>query len=554
MNHESIKCMGWYIVKYICLNVALLLLFAAVLVNSPYIPVGMMDYQNWWIARFSIVFAVSCIVVLLLSKNKQQAVRAFHYGVVANLILIGGIEAVWGLRQLFGLASSNHSLFALTGSFYNPGPYSGYLAMIFPLCVGEFLTLGKLEKRNKADQFKYYFIFAIGVLILCTLPAGMSRSAWIAALVSGLWVYGMHHSWGTRLSQWIKQHRKLAVVSAMVAVILLIAGGTALFQMKADSASGRLLMWKVSSMAIAKKPFAGYGNDRFTQGYGEAQEKYFAEGDYSPTEELVAGSPEYAFNEYLNIAVEFGLPVLIVGLLLIAFSLWKGITDKRISACGGILSFLIFAFSSYPMHIPGFTYAFVFLVAACIIGRSWVALLVFAVMVGLSGTYRWKYNRYDACREWMNTRVLYNTNAVEAAKKDYARLYPALKDRGAFLFEYGHCLHKLKEYDASTLILTEAMIFTCDPMVLNVIGKNYHAKGEYTEAEKWLIRSTHRLPGRIYPYYLLAKLYAEPEFLQLDKLKQAIGTVLTKEPKVQSTAIRQMREEVKKLIKIDGNE
>lgn len=35
------------------------------------------------------------------------------------------------------------------------------------------------------------------------------------------------------------------------------------------------------------------------------QEAYFSGGDFSPQEELVAGSPEYAFNEYLQIAVEW---------------------------------------------------------------------------------------------------------------------------------------------------------------------------------------------------------------------------------------------------------
>ncbi len=86
--------------------------------------------------------------------------------------------------------------------------------------------------------------------------------------------------------------------------------------------------------------------------------------------------------------------------------------------------------------------------------------------------------------------------------------------------------------------MQEAMEYTCDPMVLNIIGKNYQATGEYEEAEESLIRSTHRLPGRIYPYYLLVKLYAESEYRQPEKLKYAAEVVLTKEPKVQSTAVK----------------
>lgn len=145
--------------------------------------------------------------------------------------------------------------------------------------------------------------------------------------------------------------------------------------------------------------------------------------------------------------------------------------------------------------------------------------------------------------------MIYNIGAYQSAEENYAELYPELRDRGAFLFEYGHCLHKLKKYDASTKILKEAMMYSSDPMILNIIAKNYQALKEYELTEEWLVRSTHRLPGRIYPYYLLAKLYAEPEFRQPEKLKLAIETVLTKEPKVQSTAVKEMREDVMKLVK-----
>ena len=86
-------------------------------------------------------------------------------------------------------------------------------------------------------------------------------------------------------------------------------------------------------------------------------------------------------------------------------------------------------------------------------------------------------------------------------------------------------------------------------MILNIIGKNCQALGNYEEAEKWFIRSTHRLPNRIYPYYLLAKLYAEcPDFFPREKLEWAVRMVLEKEAKVESTAIKQMREEVKELL------
>ena len=522
------------------------ILSVAVFATSNDIPVGEMAYQKLWLGRMAFVFVVCCLLSFCLNRKKHLS---FPTIVTWVLIVLGGMEAVWGLRQIYGLAASNHSLYALTGSFYNPGPYSGYLAMIFPLCLYEWLSLKEKTGRTWAEQGKYYIALGVMLLILCVLPAGMSRSAWIAAAISGTWVYGMRVSWGSRLKEFGRKYKKRLVLACIAGSVIIIVAGYALFQLKATSANGRLFMWKISSMAIAESPVIGHGTGNFVSAYGRAQENYFANGEFSETEELVAGSPEYAFNEYLQVAMEYGIPFLLVVSLVIAFCLWKGSSEGRIGICGGVISFLVFSFSSYPMQIPGFAVTFYLLLTACVIGRSKVILFLFISMMALLGTYYWKNNQYAACKDWYRSKMLYNIGAYQSAKEDYGKLYPELANRGAFLFEYGYSLHKLKEYDNSTRILEEAMTHSNDPMILNIIGKNYQALGDYEKAEEYLIRSTHRLPGRIYPYYLLVKLYAEPQYLQPEKLKYAAEIVLTKEPKVQSTAVREMREEVKKLLK-----
>ena len=96
--------------------------------------------------------------------------------------------------------------------------------------------------------------------------------------------------------------------------------------------------------------------------------------------------------------------------------------------------------------------------------------------------------------------------------------------------------------------MEEALKVSGDPMILNVMGKNEQEMGHYDRAEHYFVRAVHRLPGRIYPYYLLAHLYADPAFYQRGKLEQMVRTVLEKEPKVQSTAIRQMRQKVRELL------
>ena len=76
------------------------------------------------------------------------------------------------------------------------------------------------------------------------------------------------------------------ITGLVIGGLVLIMIGYVLFQLKAASANGRLLMWKISCLAIAESPVVGHGADGFVSAYGRAQEEYFANGEYSETEEL----------------------------------------------------------------------------------------------------------------------------------------------------------------------------------------------------------------------------------------------------------------------------
>ena len=503
------------------------------------LPVDETVGQWVWFDKMAIVSAVCILLSILLTPKKIDL--SFSTIVSWSLIILGCVEAVWGLRQLYGFASSNHVLYALTGSFFNPGPYSGYLALILPICLHQWLAC-----RERVGR-----LISCGVmlLILCVLPAGMSRSAWLAAGFSCLWVYGCLAHWGEYIREMWWLHKGRVVGSIAGVLCIMIVGGCLAYSLKPDSARGRLFMWKITCHSIADRPLLGYGTGNFAAAYGDAQEAYFATGDYKPWEEHVAGSPEYAFNEYFQVAVEYGLFLSVCVLGAVLMCLYVGVRKKRYGICGAIFSLMIFSFSSYPLQLPVFIVTFGGLLLACILGSNRWEWFGLAILVGTISGFRLKSDlgTEQACKEWMNARILYNVGAYESAEKDYERLYPLLKDRAAFLFEYGHGLHKQQKFESSNRILREALKRSCDSMILNILGKNSQQSGDYLAAEDWYIRSTHRLPGRIYPYYLLAKLYAEPGFKQREKFEKMKQMVLTKEPKVNSTAIRQMREEVNKI-------
>ena len=421
--------------------------------------------------------------------------------IVWSLLAFGEKEAVLGLLQVYGYAPSNHSLYGLTGSFYNPGPYSGFLAMCLPLALHEWLEGKKIWKH-----------VALGALILMVvvLPSGMSRSAWLAAIVASGYVWGMHYR--GRLCR----YRKFFWIGGL----LLIVSSICAYHWKKDSADGRLLMWKVSVQAVMEHPWQGVGWEHVAGAYGDAQERYFASDLATEQEEYVAGAPEYVFNEYLQVAMAWGVPALcgICVLVLVAFCLGHG--SRQYGVCGALLSLAVFALASYPFQFLMFRLAFVALLVACAMGCRKPGVQVLALVSDIGAGICLAGNR-----------------SVPNAHR---------------MFEQAHALHQAEQWEASTELLRETMAVSSDAMVLNIIGKNCQALGRYDEAEHWFVRSTHRLPNRIYPYYLLAKLYAEhPDVFPKEKLDWAARMVLEKEAKVESTAIRQMREEVKKWLEVN---
>ena len=114
--------------------------------------------------------------------------------------------------------------------------------------------------------------------------------------------------------------------------------------------------------------------------------------------------------------------------------------------------------------------------------------------------------------------------------------------------KYAGNLFAQKRYDEAIVILERAKLVSCHPSIYTLQGQCYQVLGNFADAEKCYKAAALLLPIRIYPYYLLAKLYAEPDFYHETKMKQMINIVLTKEPKVYSKAIHEMRMEMNILL------
>ena len=382
----------------------------------------------------------------------------FRYIIIFISNLLAIYECGVGLLQICGIYSSRHARFILTGSFDNPGPYGGLIAILLAV-------LGVFVMQNKSGgkwSIKALVILSSVSCALCiiVLPATMSRAAWFALGVTAL-VFGLKE---LSLADWIRKHKAVATIATITMLIVM----TGVFFMKKDSAIGRLHIWHMELKAIAEKPLTGHGKGSVLGVYGDTQAEYFAEKERPEIITKVAGCPEYAFNEYLKIGVEYGIPAML-GVILVLILLITILLKLQSPLAYGLITLCVFAFFSYPLE---------------------------AIHI-----------KSDAENDWDSIRYLSSMELYEDAIVELAPLYNDLKDNYRYMYDYGYALHKCKRYQESTDILNEGAAISSDPMFYNIIGKNQEAMGLYKDAEQAYLHAHYMVPQRLYPLTLLMRMH-----------------------------------------------
>lgn len=462
--------------------------------------------------------------------------RAFTRLWWVGLCAAGGYELWTGFMQLAGREASRHHLFDVTGTFFNPGPYAIFVAVVLAVSVAWWYRHGEVfAGRSRWSRVGAWSVAAVAVFCFPVLVATWSRAAWVAVAVAAsclLW----------------KAHRRMVLWGMGVAV----CAGVAAYFLKQGSADGRLLMTIVAGRAWAGEWLCGHGLGGYAQAYGAAQEAFFAARPGSPLS-VVAGSPEYAFNGVLGVGVEQGVlgvvPALVLGLWSLAVLCRRG----EVSAYGWLV-LLVSSLFSYPFALWPFlslAVAWVALAVSLEAGtvevRWWKRMAVWPV-VAVGGWCVWNLSddtarRVEAYEEFRRVRGIQDVAFLE----DYRKKYEDLKAYPDFLFTFGTALREAGRYNESNAMLRQGTRVSCDPVFYTLMGNNYRDLGAVAEAESAYRKAFGMLPGRMYPLYRLMKLY-EAEG-QMRKAEEMARQIIAFRPKVDSPAVREMKNEAKKLTK-----
>ena len=240
----------------------------------------------------------------------------------------GVVQAVLGLFQWSGLLSAGSNHFVVSGSFSNPGPYGGCLA-IAALCAFSEWRRSRFSLRKRAVWAPVSLLFIFPALLLAD-----SRAAWLAVLVF------IYFSFVSKKSQKIK----------IAAAIVLLVVAVLLYGYRKDSADVRLLVWRAASGMIMDNPWVGYGSGSFFALYMPCQAEYLDNRGIS-SDALLADNNLMAFNDWLRLLCEQGVVGGVLFFLLIFCALRPSGNVALEFARWGLVAWCVFACFSYPASV-----------------------------------------------------------------------------------------------------------------------------------------------------------------------------------------------------------
>lgn len=433
----------------------------------------------------------------LFTTQQSSASTAIIRSLVKGAIAFACLQATIVYLQMIGLASSNHDTFAVTGTFGNPAPVGGFLAICASLALHQSFYS---TKRCPWVAITCY------LLVACALTD--SRAALLGFIVAMVVVLLVRF----RIPS--KRLKYAIFIGLPIVGVLLVAG---MYLYRPQSADGRLLIWKICvKHIIAEKPLFGHGMGNFHREYMPAQATYFASGRATEAEMLLASDNTHAFNEFIRIACEYGIMGVLLSVLLLFVIIYSGVnefTSLRGGAVVALVCGIVFACFSYPSDVPLLCLLYTVLIICALpplpfdrrkrhilyIGISIVAI----VLITSSASHGIRYHRMEKAL----SKLLVSDDKDNKAyiKNEIINI----ADNERILSQYAYTLCKKGQYrDAIPILERSISLFPTAAKVLD-LGDAYKETEQYDKAAECYGTAANMLPAYITPPYKFFSLYEE---------------------------------------------
>ncbi len=226
----------------------------------------------------------------------------------------------------------------LAGTFKMPNDLGAYLVIVLPIAIGYLVASWRVGKAWKFIAVLGGFLCAMGANLALTL----TRAAWIGVFAATIYIavyFQRKLLWGLLA---------LVILSPFLMPQTVKDRFETIRQRPQGFMSERPQWWKTSAQLIAKYPITGIGLGRFRHEY----QLHAPVGTHH--------KPYHAHNIYLHIAVEQGIPSLIL-FLAILFLIFRRLSALRkrddfwcsglfIGGSGFLISALVYGLADHILH------------------------------------------------------------------------------------------------------------------------------------------------------------------------------------------------------------
>ncbi|WP_055299894.1 O-antigen ligase family protein [Bacteroides thetaiotaomicron] len=485
-----------------------------------------------WLAVISLAFTlcVWCSVRRIFKKPIELNLQIM--GIC--LLILGSVQAVYGLLQYFSLYSS-HSIYKVTGTFDNPAGFASCLCFCLPFVA--FL----ISQRNKYIGFAGWIM---GGLIVTAVFLSYSRSG-IVSIVTICAIVSFER---LNCSAWYKYLMIILVSGLLIVPSYLI---------KRDSADGRLLIWQCGLEMVKDAPWWGHGIRSFEAHYMDYQAQYFKEHGLQNRNAMLADNVKQPFNEYLRILINWGgigllLFLSVVGLLIYCYK--RNPTTEKHIALYALISVGVFSGFSYPFSYP-FTWIVTCLIVLMLVSDCqkqiriplWCRNIVYiVVVVGAFLGINWARERFRLEHNWHKAFALALCNSYDEALPYYVSMLHQFYDNPYFLYNYAAVLLENRQYERSLQIALQCRKYWADYDLELMIGEIYQQLNKPKLAEKYYNSASMMCPSRFLPLYKLFHLYKTNG--EKERSLAMAEAVISKPMKIKTTTIRMMKREMEREI------
>jgi len=278
--------------------------------GSPALPISLAPY-NSVMTLFAIIPAIAMFIATVrLAPSARWLALSVLIGTVFSIFL--GALQVQGGRESWAYLYRITNVGAV-GFFANQNHMATLLLVSIPTAAA---ILGSAKMGPKSSAGRY----ATGAAILALILVGIGLNGSLAAfgLVLPVLIASVLLLPGTVRWRRLALPASLAALLAAGALIASAPIAAASFQAEASTSVGsRAAIWKVTTEAIAETFPVGTGLGSFAQIYRQ----------FEPSDRVTSEYVNHAHNDYLELALELGLP----GVILVSlFLLWWAIMAVRI--------------------------------------------------------------------------------------------------------------------------------------------------------------------------------------------------------------------------------